>query len=297
MATRRAPAERPLRPAPACVPSVRAATAADCEFLGLAGRTHSHLFVSDSGDRVAAAIALDDCPFETEMLRLRTAHVQDIVVKDRPESLAQIISGVMDEMRNRGYGFISCRRREDDIETLIALQSSGFHLVECLLTLERSLGADEVDMPTPIDRAAAADADGCAAIGGTAFQHDRFHSDPNISTVAANRLKAQWAANAVGGRADAVFVSRNNGRVIGFNACLLRGDTAIIDLIGVAPEQHGQGLGRSLVQAAIAYYAKRARRLVVGTQSRNYRSLALYQGQGFRVKDSAFTLHRHLSVA
>ena len=97
------------------------------------------------------------------------------------------------------------------------------------------------------------------------------------------------------GRADKVFVSRDAGRITGFNACLFRHGTAIIDLIGIAPGHQRKGLGRALMQAAMSHYSGKASSMLVGTQSRNHASLALYMSLGFRVHGSAFTLSKHLS--
>jgi ribosomal protein S18 acetylase RimI-like enzyme len=139
-----------------------------------------------------------------------------------------------------------------------------------------------------------ADADAVAAIAATAFRHDRFHADPLVPDAAADRFKEVWARNCVNGRADAVFVTEESGRINGFNACLLRGDTVAIDLIAVANGAQRRGLGRSLVDAALSYYFGKAARIIVGTQSANQPSLALYEAAGFRIKSSAFTLHAHL---
>jgi ribosomal protein S18 acetylase RimI-like enzyme len=100
--------------------------------------------------------------------------------------------------------------------------------------------------------------------------------------------------NACAGRADAVLVAREGGRVVGFNACLLNGDRAVIDLIAVAETAQGRGCGRKLVDGALACYAGKATEMRVGTQSRNLASLALYRACGFAVVETAMTLHAHL---
>jgi ribosomal protein S18 acetylase RimI-like enzyme len=97
------------------------------------------------------------------------------------------------------------------------------------------------------------------------------------------------------GRADTVFVTETAGEITGFNACMVCGGAAVIDLIGVAPGFQGRGLGRDLVNASRSHYAGRTSRMTVGTQTVNTASLALYLSCGFRIEASALTLHAHLS--
>jgi len=200
----------------------------------------------------------------------------------------------LETLAKGGVDLVACRRPESDRQTLTALQRAGMCVVECLMTLSHPLK----DIPTAEAGIAArdeTDAAGCASVGERAFRFDRFHADPLVDDAAADALKGAWARNAVLGRADRVFVTREGDRITGFNACLLRDGAAVIDLIGVDPDFQGRGLGRCLVNAALAHYSGRAARLVVGTQSANHVSLALYQRTGFVVEHSALTLHAHLS--
>ena len=66
----------------------------------------------------------------------------------------------------------------------------------------------------------------------------------------------------------------------------------MIDLIAVTPEAQGQGLGRALVNASMAAYGARARRMRAGTQAANFPSLALYRGLGMHEVSRAITFHR-----
>jgi GNAT superfamily N-acetyltransferase len=227
------------------------------------------------------------------MLALQTANIEAVAAWSDGVSLARLVEDGLARLAAAGYALVSCRRPEADRTTLAALQAAGFRLVESLLTLARPLDRDIPAMPAWVDHASPADAEGCARVGGAAFRYDRFHCDAAIDGKRADALKSAWARNSACGRADTMFVTREGEAITGFNACLLRGETAIVDLIGVAPAHQGRGLGRALMQAALAHYAGSAKRMVVGTQSCNVGSLALYQSLGFRIESSAFTLHAH----
>lgn len=252
------------------------------------------VFVLERDGVVAGALSASPRSFESEWLGLEVFQIDAIEAWADEDALTEIAGGGLAMLRDAGADLVACRRAEEDRSTLAALQQAGMAVIECLQTFGRSY-ADLPAAPSGIDMAAREDADQCARIAERTFRCDRFHADPMVDDGKADALKGAWARNSVAGRADRVFVSRAADRITGFNACLLSGDTAVIDLIAVDPDCQGQGLGRALVAAALHHYAGPARHMVVGTQSSNYGSLALYQGMGFRVEKSALTLHAHLS--
>jgi ribosomal protein S18 acetylase RimI-like enzyme len=182
--------------------------------------------------------------------------------------------------------------RIDDLDRAGArlLEAREFRRVETLVTLARPTEGGEAP-ELAVERAGPDSAPECAAIARVAFTHDRFHADTRLDRAAADEIKARWAANGVTGRADAALVVRQGGRIVGFNLCLLAGSEAVIDLIAVAPAAHGQGIGRSLVLAALAHYRPLASTLRVGTQASNLASLALYRRLGFAERNRAQTFH------
>jgi ribosomal protein S18 acetylase RimI-like enzyme len=242
--------------------------------------------------QTSARVTVSARPFETEMLGIPVAHL-DIEGVDGHELLPKISSALAEAAR-AGTRLVSCRRPDGDVTVLGALQAAGFRVIECLITLQCDLRRAVGKMPERVRLATWTDDNAVAAIASSSFRHDRFHADPQVSDEAADRLKGAWARNSVNGRADAVFVTEEGGRLTGFNACLLRGDEAVIDLIGVADVAQRRGFGRDLVAASLAHYAGKAQRMIVGTQSANHASLALYETAGFRIKSTAFTLHAHL---
>ena len=249
------------------------------------------ILVGDRGGEIVGALGVAPRPFETEILKRKTMHI-DVIASPDETVLAPLLSGASKFLFAQGCRLLTSRRPAGD-ESIHALQAAGFRLIERLVTLMRPLPMDRQPLPDGVSVAKAADAEGCAKVAAEAFTFDRFHADPNIEDTAASALKAQWARNSVNGRADCVFVTLDDNVITGFNACLLRGDTAIIDLIGVAPGHQGRGFGRALVAAAIAHYSGKAARMTVGTQDCNVASLSLYNALGFRPSSTAVTLHAH----
>jgi ribosomal protein S18 acetylase RimI-like enzyme len=262
--------------------------------INFGARPDRAIFVADIAGEIAGVVSFAPRPFETEQLHLKTLHLDQLAIV-RKEASRPLFAGSLDALAREGCQLVTARRPEAERDVNSALQAAGFQVIECLMSLTRPLERNGGELPSGVSVASNDDADGCAEVARRTFRSDRFHADPAIDDAAADTLKAEWARNSVRGRADKVFITRDNGTVIGFNACLLKGDEAVIDLIGVAPGHQGRGLGRALTAAAIAHYSGRAACITVGTQSCNSASLSLYQDAGFRICNSALTLHAHLS--
>ena len=266
---------------------------------GIEAQPGCSVLVAERTGAIAGAAVYAEQPFESEHLGRHAARIERLAAwpaeaAEAPEVLAELVAGCRARLEADGVGFVSCRLAEDDRAAIRALGQGGFEVVECLLTLGCDLPAEDASAAAGIEIAGPEDAEACAELAARAFHTDRFHSDPAIPDAAADGLKAAWARNDCAGRADAVLIIREAGRLVGFNACFLRDEEAVIDLIAVAPQAQGRGLGRRLVEGALAHYPGRAQRMMVGTQSRNYASLALYAACGFRIEASALTFHAHL---
>lgn len=225
-------------------------------------------------------------PFDSEMLGGRVGRLEiPAALADASDALAAKMPELATGWRSEGYWLVSCRLPEPDTDrppiAETVLQAAGFQPVETLVTLAHALA----DVPDVANSNVAVgkqdDAEMCATIGAEALVSSRYNADPRIDPLRAAALKAQWVRNAFAGRADAIYCTHAGGQVTGFNLLLSRGEDAIIDLIAVAPSAQRRGYGRQLVQAGLAHYAARAKRMLVGTQAVNTASLALYLALGF----------------
>jgi len=232
----------------------------------------------------AGAVAVARQPFEEALLERPVWRVSIDGAVQSEDVAALAVS-----LRLDGIGLAMCRLPEGD-PAIPLLAAAGFRPVEALLTFEGPL-SDDAEMPAGVRAASEADVTDCRAIAATAFCFDRFHTDPAIDDGAADALKAQWIENDLRGRADAVLVAETDGALAGFNACLMSGETAVIDLIAVKPAAQARGIGRALVAGALAHYGGRARTLRVGTQETNHASRRLYEAFGLQVVARAVTLH------
>jgi len=189
-----------------------------------------------------------------------------------------------------------------DVAPVRRLAGAGFAVVDVNVLFE-------LDRPPCAPPAAAAavevgdarseDHQGVRAIAESAFRYSRFHLDPHVPTVLANRIKGEWVASYLARRrGDRLLVARADGRPAGFLAALTAAAggarCAVIDLIAVAREHQRRGIGEALVAAFVEHYRPRADSLQVGTQVANTPSTRFYERLGFSLRKSQYVLHLHV---
>ena len=179
-----------------------------------------------------------------------------------------------------------------------ALAGAGFRVVDVNVVFERQPalqpapdGSILVRDVQPADEAATLE------IARTAFLYSRFHLDPFIPNELANRIKREWVANYIlRQRGEQLLVAEVNGKIAGFLAVLETPDhTGVIDLIGVARNMQGRGVGRSLIQHHVHEAVGKYPRLIVGTQIANVPSMRLYENCGYNISSATYVFHAHIS--
>ena len=130
-------------------------------------------------------------------------------------------------------------------------------------------------------------------IAGNSFSTDRFHSDPRISNLFADKIKQEWLiANLKGFRKSINLVYRDphNLKVLAFCSLLVTENFLTLDLIAVSKEFRGKGIGRALITSSQLIAAERKVPLLVGTQVENEAN-QLYISNGFVIEGQIFVLH------
>ncbi len=197
---------------------------------------------------------------------------------------------LVEEARRAGARLVSCRIPAARRELASVLERGGFRPIETLVTYRRPL-RPAPSVPPGVRPATAIDAAACVAIARTAFGYDRYHVDPEIERSAADEIKAKWVANAFAGRADSIHVACESDAIAGFVICQLAGSEVTIDLIAVAQDKRGRGLGAELVAGALRHYDGRAETMRAGTQASNLPSNRIYRRFNFAIIDEAVTFH------
>ena len=121
-------------------------------------------------------------------------------------------------------------------------------------------------------------------LGVIAGRLSRFAVDPRFPSGSAERMYRIWIERSVRGEiADAVLVARaDSGALTGLVTLAADGQTGEIGLLAVDEEARGAGVGRALVEAALARFRSVGRRRAqVATQADNAAACRLYEACGF----------------
>ncbi len=191
--------------------------------------------------------------------------------------------------------FVYCKLPCQNLADARWLEKQGFHLADTTVTLAAPLrrGLPLVS-GLEIRPARAGDREQVGVLAASSFRYSRFHRDPGIGREAAELIKRRWSESFFSGRrGEQMVVAADQGRVVGYNLLLHRGQDLVIDLIAVDGAWRGRGVARDLIALA-QDQAPALERLLVGTQLANRPSLALYQGLGLKLVDAAYVYHLHL---
>ncbi|MFN8308774.1 MAG: GNAT family N-acetyltransferase [Chitinophagales bacterium] len=131
--------------------------------------------------------------------------------------------------------------------------------------------------------------------GSGLYKDSRYYFDGNFEESKLNDFYEGWVEKAVLGTFDHLcYTIFDKGEPVGF--CTIRnslGHTAIIGLVGFAPEYQGMGLGKKLLQFVIGECHKAGQqKIFVVTQGRNYGAQRLYQSTGFRTFSTELWYHK-----
>jgi dTDP-4-amino-4,6-dideoxy-D-galactose acyltransferase len=174
--------------------------------------------------------------------------------------------------------------RPNDPQTIELAETRGYHRVDERMTLGRELAGVSTVLPASIRPARAPDLPALQRIAGVAHRDTRFFFDRHFSQDQARALYEEWIRVSFHGFAQAVFVSDAGEGPQGYVACHVAPNksTGSIGLIAVDASAQGRGVGRALVEAAMAWLnSQGVPHVTVVTQGRNLVAQRLYERCGF----------------
>lgn len=180
--------------------------------------------------------------------------------------------------------------------TLQLADANGFKFVDVRIDMERGLqGSLSYKMSGVCREAQTEDLPILERLARAAHEDTRFFKDLNFDRDKAVDLYARWIERDL--RENKVFAGTapaNAEKLLGYiSVSTPGGDTGRIGLVAVAREARGQGVGRLMVEQAVAWCRSRgARSVKVATQGTNIPALRLYESCGFKVSDVKIWFHR-----
>lgn len=203
-----------------------------------------------------------------------------------------------------------CRRNEveclylltdaDDVATLRRAEHAGADLVDVRLELTvRPLERERAAPRREVRPAQAGDVAALRAVAATCHRATRFYADGRFDHARCDELYSTWIERSCAGWAQAVFCAEVDGAAAGYVTCHLRdGARGEVGLFGVGELARGRGLGRALVERALAWFVEQGTGEVsVATQARSLDAQRLYQSVGFRASKAAIWHHLWLGDA
>jgi dTDP-4-amino-4,6-dideoxy-D-galactose acyltransferase len=234
-------------------------------------------------------LALEAVPFDTELFGFDVARITDCQAKNAA-AFEELYAAAVARGREAGFEHVSRRVLGDAFAEISGLERAGYQLLDLGIVFDHDLRGVKPGLPDGIKVATESDIDRVVAECATIFRTSRYYHDPSFDAERADELHRRWIWNSFRGRADAVLVP---AEATAFVTCAVdKSGLGNIALFGVAPGAQGRGVGQRLLGAALAWFAERAKRVEVKTQSINYAASRMYERGGFRLCRSELTYGR-----
>jgi hypothetical protein len=250
-------------------------------------------YVEERSESPALDLAYHLTPWDRPAFRTNTAAISSIRLRAEAGA-ARTFGAFRNWCTHNAVKLVSCRIAQDRLRECAFLEAQGFRFIE--LNYRPSLtglGGFSADAEIAICPAAASDEAEISAFANRIFQTGRLHVDPMVGPEIGNRRYAVWAANAFHNPGQHVLKCLMDDRTIAFLVAEKPTSASRFwSLVGLAPELIGQGLGRRVWTAMLAFHnGEGVQEVSTSISSHNVAVHNLYVSLGFRFPAPDITLH------
>lgn len=202
------------------------------------------------------------------------------------------INKVVREAEDRGLRCLYLLVSAENSALVCAAEEHGFRVHEIRMELRRSVAGHPAAM-TGLRVGNASDLEALEPIARDRIRGTRFFADEHFAPESSAELYVEWLRRGlIGGAPERQTLI--GGADQGFVVCHLDATSRVgrIELIAVAEEATGKGLGKTLMAGAGALFsAASMMTATVATQGSNISAQALYQACGYRTASVSYWLH------
>lgn len=277
-------------------------------------RSADHVvYLARDGNEARGAIGFARLPWESGLFGKKMGGISFLLSEDADVARG-LIDAVLEQARQDGFDFVSCKVYTDEMKLIHALQAHGFLLVDTMLEHGLELGSDPVpEHPPPPDDglvirlADSSDLKATMRMVEACFAQyfGRFHSDPRIPREDADRVYTEWVRGSFGDYADYVLLAEIEGRIVG---CTVWRKLSPIEEHGIRaanyslstvhPDHAGKGLATRLSLCGIDLFREQGFRFIEAlTHINNLAIERTLRASGFKIVDGRHTFHLWLDGA
>jgi len=192
----------------------------------------------------------------------------------------------LEQGRQEGVECVYCLISGEEQRSIRNAGGYGLTLVDVRLTFFINLGewTESVRRGCETRSATTGDVPALKAIAAVSHEQSRFYADGHFSSSLCSLFYQIWIEKSCAGRSERVLVAVVDGVPVGYVTCD-RGEGGVgqIGLLAVSEKVRGRGIGRQLIQDALAWFhAVGVGEVRVVTQGANCTAQRAYQSAGFR---------------
>lgn len=218
--------------------------------------------------------------FDSEFFGIPIARLENKPISN------EAIHAALEQTKQKGIRCIYALSDCSHTDRIRLLELCNFNLIDIRITLESKIHQTTVSYipsTSTVRLATADDITTLRPIAASNHNDSRFYHDGHFPKERCDELYALWIEKSCLGYADAVLVPDNNGKAIGYLSCHITPErTGQIGLVGIHPDFHGKGHGKTLIKEALSWFASNGiAKVTVVTQGCNTGAQRLYQKNGF----------------
>jgi dTDP-4-amino-4,6-dideoxy-D-galactose acyltransferase len=191
------------------------------------------------------------------------------------------------------FDCVMCRVPTANTKETNLLEEAGFKLKDIRVHLDldlegysRSRRASESEI-RPMQ---SSDISQVRAISRSSFWSTHFHMDEGFRRDKVDEMYSLWIDKALRENYG-MSVAYQDGKVVGFLASKEEDGSFYIELVAVAKDSRGKGIGEDLVAQSLDQAKRDFSSATIGVQLTNVAAIRLYEKIGFRILSSESTFH------